>query len=53
MTADVHGRGWLQTIGLPTPTLYQHIRGDVGRAVLPSGIRAVTRRGPLAGVWYE
>jgi hypothetical protein len=49
----VHGRGWIQTAGLPTPTLYQHIRGDLARAVLPSGARAVTERGPLAGVWYE
>jgi hypothetical protein len=49
----VHGRGWIQTAGLPTPTLYQHVRGDPGRAVLPSGVRAVTERGPLAGVWYE
>ncbi|MGW7526369.1 hypothetical protein [Streptomyces sp. NPDC054783] len=49
----VHGRGWIQTAGLPVPTLYQHIRGDLGRAVLPSGVRAVTERGPLAGVWYE
>ncbi|MEU9474980.1 hypothetical protein [Streptomyces sp. NPDC048191] len=49
----VHGRGWIQTAGLPTPTLYQHIRGDLGRAVLPPGVRAVTERGPLPGVWYE
>ncbi|MGJ5750825.1 hypothetical protein FB563_4862 [Streptomyces puniciscabiei] len=49
----VHGRGWIQTTGLPTPSLYQHIRGDLDRAVLPSGVRAVTERGPLAGVWYE
>ncbi|MFI6351795.1 hypothetical protein ACIBJF_03810 [Streptomyces sp. NPDC050743] len=49
----VHGRGWIQTVGLPTPTLYQHIRGDLGRAVLPSGARAVTQRGALTGVWYE
>ncbi|MGW1911160.1 hypothetical protein ACWCQS_10635 [Streptomyces sp. NPDC002076] len=49
----VHGRGWIQTVGLPTPTLYQHIRGDPSRAALPPGVRAVTERGPLAGVWYE
>ncbi|MGW4565945.1 hypothetical protein ACWEN3_27205 [Streptomyces sp. NPDC004561] len=49
----VHGRGWIQTAGLPAPTLYQHVRGDLGRAVLPPGVRAVSERGPLAGVWYE
>ena len=49
----VHGRGWIQTVGLPTPTLYQHVRGDRSRAVVPAGARAVTERGPLHGVWYE
>ncbi|OIJ64238.1 hypothetical protein [Streptomyces mangrovisoli] len=49
----VHGRGWIQTAGLPTPTLYQHVRGDPDLARLPSGAKAVTERGPLGGVWYE
>ncbi|MCD9874079.1 hypothetical protein [Streptomyces guryensis] len=49
----VHGKGWIQTVGLPTPTLHQHVRGDRSRAVVPAGARAVTERGPLHGVWYE
>ncbi|MDH6116996.1 hypothetical protein [Kitasatospora sp. GAS204B] len=49
----VHGKGWIQTVGLPAPTLYQHIRGDLSAAVLPPGIRAVTKRGPIGGIWYE
>ncbi|MGI5372529.1 hypothetical protein [Streptomyces iakyrus] len=49
----VHGRGWIQTTGLPTPDLYLHIRGNLDRAALPSGIRATTQRGGIAGVWYE
>ena len=49
----VHGRGWIQTVGLPTPPLYQHIRGDLNAAVLPPGTRAMTKRGPIGGVWYE
>jgi hypothetical protein len=49
----VHGKGWIQTIGLPSPDLYLHIRGDLDVAVLPSGIRAATNRGPIGGVWYE
>lgn len=49
----VHGKGWIQTKALPAPTLYQHIRGDLAAAVsLPPGLRAVTERGPLGGVWY-
>ncbi|MEZ0066216.1 hypothetical protein ABIA32_002226 [Streptacidiphilus sp. MAP12-20] len=50
----VHGKGWIQTKGLPTPTLYQHIRGDLSAAAaLPPGVPAVTKRGPIGGVWYE
>ena len=49
----VHGRGWIQTTGLPTPTLYLHIRGDLATATLPPGTKATTRRGPIGGVWYE
>ncbi|MEV5956101.1 hypothetical protein AB0M11_20405 [Streptomyces sp. NPDC051987] len=49
----VHGRGWIQTTGLPTPDLYLHIRGDLDQAALPSGTRATTHRGTIAGVWYE
>ncbi|MET8955726.1 hypothetical protein [Streptomyces sp. NPDC004533] len=49
----VHGKGWIQTVGLPTPTLYQHIRGDLSTAVLPPGVPTVTKRGPIGGVWYE
>lgn len=49
----VHGQGWIQTIGLPAPTLYQHIRGDLGTAALPPGVPAVTKRGPIRGLWYE
>ncbi|NUR00751.1 MAG: hypothetical protein HOY79_30760 [Streptomyces sp.] len=49
----VHGKGWIQTVGLPVPTLYQHVRGDRSRAVVPEGARAVSERGPLHGVGYE
>ncbi|MEV6943692.1 hypothetical protein AB0N07_17170 [Streptomyces sp. NPDC051172] len=49
----VGGKGWLQTVGLPAPTLHQHVRGDRSKAVVPAGARAVTERGPLHGVWYE
>jgi hypothetical protein len=49
----VHGRGWIQTTGLPAPDLYLHIRGNLDQAALPFGIRATTQRGPIGGVWYE
>ncbi|WP_211265695.1 hypothetical protein [Actinacidiphila oryziradicis] len=49
----VHGKGWIQTTGLPTPTLYLHIRGDLATANPPPGTKATTRRGPIAGFWYE
>lgn len=37
--AQVCGRGWVQTAGLPRPDVYRHIRGDMERAVLPPGAR--------------
>ncbi|MFE7860029.1 hypothetical protein [Streptomyces sp. NPDC057403] len=49
----VHGKGWIQTVGLPTPSLYLHIRGDLERASTLSGVPARTKRGPLPGLWYE
>jgi hypothetical protein len=49
----VHGRGWIQTAGLPAPDLYLHVRGDLGLAQVPDELRLVTRRGPLPGLWYE
>lgn len=49
----VHGMGWIQTTGLPGPSLYLHIRGDLERATLPSGVRQVTRRAALPRPWYE
>ncbi|MEU1450141.1 hypothetical protein ACFWBS_56005 [Streptomyces mirabilis] len=49
----VHGKGWIQTIGLPTPSLYLHIRGDLERGHTVPGVPATTKRGPLPGLWYE
>ncbi|MFF4485764.1 hypothetical protein ACFY0F_04585 [Streptomyces sp. NPDC001544] len=49
----VRGRGWIQTAGLPAPTFYQHIRGELHAAALPPGVPAVADRGPVSGVWYE
>jgi len=49
----VHGRGWIQTVGLPTPSLYLHIRGDLDKGSVIPGVRATTKRGPLQGPWYE
>ncbi|WP_427921492.1 hypothetical protein [Streptomyces sp. cg40] len=49
----VHGRGWIQTIGLPTPSLYLRIRGDLDKGSVIPGVRATTKRGPLQGPWYE
>ncbi|MGW2888729.1 hypothetical protein ACWDDN_26120 [Streptomyces griseoruber] len=49
----VHGKGWIQTVGLPTPSLYLHIRGDLERGSTMSGVPATTKRGPLPGLWYE
>lgn len=49
----VRGKGWLQTIGLPAPDLYLHIRGDMESAAIPAGVRPEARRGPLPGGWYE
>lgn len=49
----VRGKGWLQTVGLPTPDLYFHIRGDLESAAIPEAVRPETMRGPLPGRWYE
>ena len=49
----VHGKGWLQTAGLPTPDLYLHIRGDMQRAQIPSGVGRTQERGPLPTFWYR
>ena len=49
----VHGKGWIQTIGLPTPSLYLHIRGDLDKGSVIPGVPAATKRGPLPGLWYE
>lgn len=49
----VHGRGWIQTTGLPTPSCYVHVRGDLAAGSVPAGVPVVTRRGPLPGLWYE
>jgi hypothetical protein len=49
----VHGKGWIQTVGLPTPTWYFHVRGDLTKGAVLPGVLAATRRGPLSGLWYE
>ncbi|MFJ9633662.1 hypothetical protein ACIRU8_38820 [Streptomyces sp. NPDC101175] len=49
----VHGRGWIQTVGLPTPSLYLRIRGDLDKGHVIPGVRETTKRGPLRGPWYE
>ncbi|MER7682512.1 hypothetical protein [Streptomyces sp. NPDC096934] len=49
----VHGKGWIQTVGLPAPSLYLHIRGDLERGSTIPGVPATTKRGPLPGLWYE
>lgn len=49
----VYGKGWIQTTGLPTPTTYIHIRGDLTKGAVLPGVVAATRRGPLSGLWYE
>ncbi len=49
----VHGKGWIQTVGLPTPTWYFHVRGDLTKGSVLPGVLAATRRGPLSGLWYE
>ena len=49
----VHGRGWIQTTGLPAPFCYFHIRGDLGKGNVPPGVPARTKRGPISGLWYE
>ncbi|MET7476001.1 hypothetical protein ABZT17_16760 [Streptomyces sp. NPDC005648] len=50
---QVRGRGWIQTVGLPTPALYLHVRGDLTKGRVIEGVPAKTGRGPLPGVWYE
>ena len=49
----VHGRGWIQTVGLPTPSCCLHIRGDLTKGTVLPGIPATTQRGPISGLWYE
>ncbi|MER5430578.1 hypothetical protein [Streptomyces sp. NPDC002588] len=49
----VHGKGWIQTVGLPMPSLYLHIRGDLERGSTIPGVPPTSRRGPLPGLWYE
>jgi len=49
----VHGRGWIQTVGLPAPSCYLHIRGDLGKGTVPFAVPEATHRGPLGGLWYE
>jgi hypothetical protein len=49
----VHGKGWIQTVGLPTPSCYLHIRGDFTKGTVLPGVPATTKRGPLPGFWYE
>jgi hypothetical protein len=49
----VHGKGWIQTVGLPTPSCYFHIRGDLRKGTVLPGVPAATNRGPLPGFWYE
>ncbi|TQS25294.1 hypothetical protein [Microbispora sp. KK1-11] len=48
----VHGKNWIQTVGLPVPDLYLHIRGNLDEAAMKNS-RAATKRGPITGVWYE
>jgi hypothetical protein len=49
----VHGKGWIQTVGLPTPSCYSHIRGDLTKGTVLPGVPATAKRGPLPGFWYE
>ncbi len=49
----VHGRGWIQTTGLPVPDRYLHIRGDLSRGAVVPGVQAASSRGPLPRLWYE
>jgi hypothetical protein len=49
----VHGKDWIQTVGLPTPSCYLHIRGDLTKGTVLPGAPAATNRGPLPGFWYE
>jgi len=49
----VHGKGWLQTTGLPAPDFYTPVRGDMGRAQIPDGASLREVRGLVAnGRWY-
>jgi hypothetical protein len=49
----VHGRGWIQTTGLPAPAGYLHIHGDLAKGTIPPGVPALAKRGPITGLWYE
>lgn len=49
----VHGRGWIQTAGLPTPSCFAHIRGDLTKGTVLPGVPAATNRRRIPGVWYE
>jgi hypothetical protein len=49
----VHGKGWIQTVGIPNPSCYFHIRGDLTMGNLMPGVPAATQRGPISGLWYE
>jgi len=50
----VHGRGWLQTAGLPAPDLYSPVRGDMEHAQIPNGASLGEARGLMANSqWYE
>jgi hypothetical protein len=50
----VHGRGWLQTAGLPAPDFYTPVRGDMEHAQIPDGASLSEARGLVANShWYE
>jgi hypothetical protein len=50
----VQGRGWVKTSGLPAPSLYFPISGDLSAAAfLPSDVPAGTERGSYPGLRYE
>jgi hypothetical protein len=49
----VHGKGWLQTTGLPAPDFYTPIRGDMAHAEIPDGASLREARGLVANSrWY-
>lgn len=49
----VHGKGWIQTTGLPEPSCYLHIRGDLAKSTGPPQVPVAAKRGPLPRLWYE